>query len=111
MPNQRPASLRHDSLALERSPEPIADLGSAIEHVGPVGAEDPRKLVLEPHARTDVILGRKSFTTPADKSENVLLSLRRVHPGEPFSEIVAILIDQCKHGRSVPFFEQAKFKV
>jgi hypothetical protein len=24
---------------------------------------------------------------------------------------VAILIDQCKHGRSVPFFEQAKFKV
>src|SRR5579863_10378971 len=105
------AGRRHDALPLKGLAEPIADFALAIQPIELVRADDAAELAVAPDPGDDAFIRGKLFERGADETHRIVDGFRRIDPGEPFPQIVAILVDQREYFGGVALLEQLQVDV
>src|SRR3984957_10410973 len=111
MGDHSPAGRRNNALALKRAPKPVAKFALAIQQIEFMGADDAAEPLVAPDPGDEAFTRRELFERRPDETKRIVKRHGRVHPGEPFAQIGAILIDQREHLGSVALFEQLQIDV
>jgi hypothetical protein len=102
---------RDDPFALKAFADPVAYRRLLIRPIDLVKSDCPGKLALVPQAGSETFVGRKLLKRAFDKFSGVFHGSRAINPGEPFSQVVSILIRQSEHAVGVMLCQQPDFRL